>query len=95
MSLNKAAKFLGVGLSTSHRWANEGCPTSISILLRLMIALDVTPDWVNKKIGRTATEDQPRKARVLIFLGRIIQYSDGVHSSSGVADFYFRLSQVH
>jgi transposase len=26
MSLNKAAKFLGVGLSTSHRWANEGCP---------------------------------------------------------------------
>ena len=40
MSLNKATKFLGVGLSTSHRWANEGCPTSISILLRLMIALD-------------------------------------------------------
>ena len=52
LSVNAAGRFFGVGHSTAHRWTVDGTPVPVELLIRLMLALDVTPNWVNRQIGR-------------------------------------------
>lgn len=48
LTQERAAVFLGVGLKTSQRWANEKSriPEAVAKLLRLMIRLGIKPDEV-------------------------------------------------
>jgi hypothetical protein len=52
LGISSAGRFFGIGQATANRWANDGPPTSVSILLQLMRALHVKPAWVNLMIGR-------------------------------------------
>jgi hypothetical protein len=52
LSINGAGRFFEVGQATAHRWAKEGTPPAVSMMLKLMIALHVKPAWVNYWLGR-------------------------------------------
>lgn len=55
MPLYKAAIFLGVSDATIRNWANDRArvPQHVGMLLRLMIALKLTPDKVQEWIEET------------------------------------------
>jgi hypothetical protein len=48
MTQNEAGRFFGVHEVTGRRWATEGAPHAVAKMLRLMIALQFTPDYVDK-----------------------------------------------
>lgn len=50
LPLYKAAEFLGVSDATVRNWANDRAriPQHVAMLLRLMIALKLTPEKVNE-----------------------------------------------
>ena len=52
MSLNEAGRFLRVGQATAHRWAKDGTPTAVGMLLTLMLELHLSPGLVNYLLGR-------------------------------------------
>jgi hypothetical protein len=56
--INAAGRFFEVGISTAHRWANEGCPPAISMWLRFMLALHLSPEWIDDWLGRTGRGGQ-------------------------------------
>jgi hypothetical protein len=59
MSQRRAARFFEAGRTTGFRWAEEGPPAAVSMLLRLMIVLRITPAWVDYWLGRTKeSEDE-------------------------------------
>lgn len=59
LPLYKAAIFLGVSDGTVRNWANDRArvPVHVAMLLRLMIALKLTPEkaheWINDRDQRT------------------------------------------
>lgn len=48
MTQNEAGRFFGVHEVTGRRWATEGAPHAVAKMLRLMIALKFTPDYVDR-----------------------------------------------
>lgn len=51
LSQNAAARFFGVHEVTGRRWASEGPPAPAAKFLRLMLALQLTPEYVNKVLA--------------------------------------------
>lgn len=48
-----AGRFFNVHEVTGRRWAAVGPPPPVAKMLRLMMALQFTPDYVDKVIGET------------------------------------------
>ena len=46
-----AARFLGVHEVTGRRWAKDGPPEPVARFLRLMIALQFSPDYVERVLN--------------------------------------------
>lgn len=51
LTQSECGLFFGVHEVTGRRWADEGPPAPVSKLLRLMLALGFTPDYVDRMIG--------------------------------------------
>jgi hypothetical protein len=49
---NGAGVFLGVDDRTSRRWATDGPPRAVAMLLRLMIARRIKPETVKARYGQ-------------------------------------------
>lgn len=52
MSQRRAARFFEAGPATGSRWAKDGPPAAIAMMLNLMIALHVKPAWIDHWLGR-------------------------------------------
>lgn len=52
LMIGAPSRFFGIGKSTADRWLRDGTPYPVEILIRLMIALKLSPDDVNRIIGR-------------------------------------------
>lgn len=52
MSQRRAARFFEAGPATAVRWAKDGPPPAIGMMLTLMLALHVKPSWVDYWLGR-------------------------------------------
>lgn len=48
LSQNEAGRFFGVHVVTGRRWASEGPPAAVAKFLRLMLALQFTPEYVDR-----------------------------------------------
>lgn len=53
-----ADSLLGISERTSRRWAVDGPPDSVAMLLRLMMFFELTPDNVRKRFC-----DKPTRAK--------------------------------
>jgi transcriptional regulator with XRE-family HTH domain len=51
LTQNQAGEFFGVNPVTGRRWASNGPPPAVAKLLRLMLALQFTPAYVDRVIG--------------------------------------------
>lgn len=47
-----ADQFLGVSERTARRWAVDGPPLAVAMLLRLMVARKMRPDGVRERYGQ-------------------------------------------
>jgi len=57
MSQRRAARFFEAGQAAGPRWAKDGPPAAVAMMLKLMIALHVRPDWVDFWLGRRKDND--------------------------------------
>lgn len=51
LSQSAAGRFMGVHEVTARRWATDGAPAPVAKLLRLMIALRFTPEYVDRVLA--------------------------------------------
>ena len=51
LTQNAAGEFFGVNPVTGRRWAKIGPPAPVAKMLRLMLALKFTPEYVDRVIG--------------------------------------------
>lgn len=51
LSQSDAGRWLGVHPVTARKWAASGCPAPVAKLLRLMVALRYSPEYVDSMIG--------------------------------------------
>lgn len=60
MTQTGLAAWLGAHSVTGRKWATSGPPGTVAKILKLMVALDVGPEWVDSKINGTRAASRRR-----------------------------------